>query len=60
MDHDDAFIHRAMVPIWKGSRVWKWCEETIGAHGIDWDFVLPYFYFKNEEDLIMFKLTWAP
>jgi hypothetical protein len=40
----------------------RWCGEKIGKYGITW-YCITYknkdiYYFKNEDDYILFLLTW--
>lgn len=45
-----------------GENMIRWCEENLGHRGKDWKYIdypniYPKIYFKTEEQLFLFKLT---
>ena len=53
-------VHTNALVLW--SVPWNWCWKTFGNPGrIDsrWDYYGQYFYFKHEEDVILYLLKWS-
>lgn len=50
-------------PVPTTASVWEqqidWMHEHIGVNGEDWDYYKTQFWFKTEQDRILFVLRWA-
>ena len=38
--------------------IYQWCQTTFGISGYRWIFSRDLFYFRNDSDTTLFKLTW--
>jgi hypothetical protein len=51
--------YHVIIPIGKGIGAMGWCEENFGQRGVNWDWIIPYFYFRHKKDYAWFVLRWS-